>query len=121
MFDEVESFEVTADPESFTPPDLNMILTVTDKTSANLNQYLNKNTFVLNYVTYVIDDGHPIKPQIYLILLHIKRIQLQVQSLAIIINKLIKNKVCSTTLLNTYFLDGNGVLQQSVREGVQIC
>ena len=109
------------DPESFTPPDLNMILTVTDKTSGNANHYLNKDTFLMNDVTYVIDDGHPIKSQIYLRPLQIKRIQLQDQSLAILINKLRKNKVCSSTLLNTYFLNVDGVLYQSVREKVQIC
>ena len=52
--------------------------------------------------------------------LHIKRIQLQDQSLAIIINKLRENDVHSTTLLNTDFLNDDGVLYQSVREGVKI-
>ena len=51
----------------------------------------------------------------------IKRIQLHDQSLAIIINKLPKDKVHSTTLPNIYFLDDDNVLYWSVREGVQIC
>ena len=62
IFEEGESIEVTTDPESFMTPDPNMILTVTDNTSANENHYLNKDTFVLNDATYVIDDEHPIKP-----------------------------------------------------------
>ena len=107
--------------ESFAPQDLNMILSVTNETRANANYYLDKDTFVLDDVTYIIDDGHPIKLQIYLMPQHIKRMQLHEQSLAIIIHKLRKDKVCSTTLLNTYFLDDNGILYQSVREGVQIC
>ena len=110
IFDDGESVEVTADPESFTPPDLNMIPTVTNNTSANANHCLDRDTFVLNDVTYVIDDGHPIKPQIYLMPLHIRRIQLQNQSLAIIIKKLRKNKVHSTTLPNTFFLNDDSVL-----------
>ena len=39
IFDKGESIEVTADPESFTPPDLNIIPTVTDNTTANANHY----------------------------------------------------------------------------------
>ena len=73
-------------------PDLNMILTMTDNTSANANHYLNKDTFILCDVTYVVDDEHPIKPQIYLTPQEITRIELQDQSLAIIVNKLRKNK-----------------------------
>ena len=71
-----------------------MIFFVTNKTSANANHYLDKDTFVLNNVPYLIDNGHPIKPQIYLMPQHIKRIQLHDQSLAIIINKLRKDTVC---------------------------
>ena len=44
--------------------------------------------------------------------------QLHDQSLATIIHKLRKDKVCSTGLLNIYFLDDDSVLYQSVREGV---
>ena len=94
-----------------------MILSVTNETNANANHNLDKDTFVLDNVTYVIDDGHPIKSQIYLTPQYIKRMQLHYQSLAIIIHKLTKDKVCSTALLNTYILDDNGVLHQSVREG----
>ena len=67
------------------------------------------------------DDRHAIKPQIYLIPQHIKRMQLHNQSLAIIIHKLRKDNVNSTTLTNTYFLDDDVVLCWSVREGVHIC
>ena len=95
-----------------------MIVTVTDSTSTNAS-HLNKDTFVLHGGTYVIDDEYPTKPQIYLSPKQIKRIQLKDQSLAIIISKLRKNKVCSTPLPNTYFLNDEGVLYQSVREGVQ--
>ena len=97
-----------------------MILSVTDNTNTNTNHYLNKDTFILHDVTRIIDDEHPIKPQIYLTPQHIKRVQLQDQSLAIIINKLRKNQVCSTPLPNTYFLNIKGVLYQSVREWVQM-
>ena len=79
IFEEGESIKVTADPESFIPPDLNMILTVTDNTCTNANHYLNKDMFVLHDVTYVIDDEHPDKHQIYLTQQQIKRIQLQDQ------------------------------------------
>ena len=48
-------------PESFTLPDPNMILSVTNEASANANHDLDKDTFVLDDVTYVIDEGHPIK------------------------------------------------------------
>ena len=60
-----------------------------------------------------------LKPQTYLSPQQIKRIQLKDQSLAIIINKLRKNKVHSTPLLNTYFLNDEGGIYQSVRKGVQ--
>ena len=116
IFDEGESIEVTANPESFTPPDPNMILSVTNKTSANANYYLDKDTFVLDDVIYIIDDRHLIKPQIYLLPQHIKRMQLHDQSLAMTLHTLRKDKGCSTTLWNTYFLDDNGVLCWSVRE-----
>ena len=96
IFDEGESIEATQDAESFTPSDPNMILTVTDNTSANINHCLDRDMFVLNDVTYVIDNGHPVKSQTYLTPLHNKRIQLQDKSLTIIINKHEKNKVCST-------------------------
>ena len=118
IFDEGKSIEVAVNPESFALSDLSMILSVTNKTSANTNIYLNKDTFVLDNITYVIDDGHPIKPWIYLLPQHIKRMQLHDQSLAIIIHKLRKDNECSTTLPITYFLDDDGVLCQSVREGV---
>ena len=95
-----------------------MILTVTDSASTNAS-HLNKDLFVLHDVVYVIDDEHPTKPQIYFSPQQIKRIQLKGQSLAIIISKLRKNKVHSTPLLNTYFLNYEGVLFWSVREGVQ--
>ena len=36
-----------------------MILSVTNKTNANANHNLDKDTFVLDDVTYVIDDRHP--------------------------------------------------------------
>ena len=121
IFDGGESIEVPVNPESFAPPDPNMILSVTNETSANANYYLDKDTFVKDDVTYVIDDGHPIKPQIYLMPQHIKRVQLHDQSLASIIHKLRKDEVDSTTLLNTYFLNDNGVLYNSVREEVHIC
>ena len=70
-------------------------------------------------VTYVIDDEYPTEPLIYLSPQQIKRIQLKDQSLATIIHKLRKNKGSSTPLPNTYFLNDEGVLYQSVREGVQ--
>ena len=98
-----------------------MILSVTNETSANANHNLDKDTFFLDDVTYVIDDGHPIKPKIYLTPQHIKRMQLHDQSLTIIIHKLRKDKVCCTALPNTYFLDKDSVLYQSVLEGVHIC
>ena len=85
IFDEGESIKVAANPESFTPPDSNMILSVTNEASANANHDLDKNTFVLDDITYVIDDRHPIKPQIYLMPQHMKRMHLHDQSLAIII------------------------------------
>ena len=116
IFDEGQSIEIVANPECFAPPDPNMILSVTNKTSANANYYLNKDTFVSDDVTCIMDDGCPIKPQIYLMLQHIKRMQLHDQSLAIIIHKLRKDKVHSTTLPNTYFLDDENGLCQSVRE-----
>ena len=75
----------------------------------------------LDDVTYVIDDGHPIKPQIYLMPQNLKGMQLHDQSLAIIIHKLRKDRLCSTTLSNTYFLDDDVVLYWSLREGVHIC
>ena len=73
ILDVEESIEVAVNPESFAPPHLNMILSVTNKTSVNANYYLNKDTFVLDDVSYVVDDKHPIKPQIYLIPQYIKR------------------------------------------------
>ena len=62
IFDEAESIKVAVNPESFAPPDLNMILYVTNEASANANHDLSKDTFVLDDVTYVIDERHPIKP-----------------------------------------------------------
>ena len=117
IFDEGESIKITANPESFTPPDPNMILTVTDNTSTDANHYLDKDMFVLLGVVYVIDDEHLTKPQIYLSPQQIKQIQLKDHSLAIIISKLSKNKIHSTPLPNTYFQNEEGVLYQSVREG----
>ena len=102
IFDEGESVKVTADPDSFSPPDLNMILSVSNKSSVNEDHDIDKDTFVLNYITYMIDDRHPSKPQIYLTPQQVKRMQLHDQSLAIIIHRLKKDKVCSTALLNTY-------------------
>ena len=61
IFDKGESIKITVDPESFTPRDLNMILTLTVNTSTNTNHYLDKDTFILHDVTYVIDDEHPTK------------------------------------------------------------
>ena len=112
IFDKGESIKVAVNPESFAPPDLNIILSVTNEASANANHDLDKDTYVLDDVTYVIDDGHPIKPQIYLIPQHLKRMQLRYQSLVIIIHKLRKDNVCSTALLNTYFLGDKSVLYE---------
>ena len=120
IFDKGESIKIAADPRSFAPPDPNMILTVTDSACTDAS-HLSKDTFVLHDVTYVIDDEYSTKPQICLSPQQIKRIQLQDQSLAMTISKLRKDKVCSTPLLNTYFLNDEGVLYWSVREGVQIC
>ena len=58
IFDKGESIKVTVDQESFAPPDPNMILTVTDNTRTVANYYINKDTFALHDVTYVIDDEH---------------------------------------------------------------
>ena len=121
IFDEGESVKVIVDPDSFSSQYPNMIPSVRYKTSANANHNLCKDTFVLNYITYIIDDEHPIKPCIYPKPQHFKGMQLHVQSLAIIIHKVTKDKVCFTALPNTYFLDDDGVLNQSVREGVHIC
>ena len=118
IFDKGESIKVAVDPDSFSSPDPNMILSVTNKTSTNANHNLDKDTFVLDDITYVIDDGHPIKPQIYLTPQHIKRMQLHNQSWAIILHKLRKDKVCCTALPNTYFLDDDSELYQSVRKKV---
>ena len=52
IIDEGESIKVIADQESFAPPDLNRILTVTDNINTNASQYLNKDTFVLHDVTW---------------------------------------------------------------------
>ena len=95
-----------------------MILTVNDSAST-VASHLSKDTFVLHDVTYVIDDEYQTKPQIYLSPQQIKGIQLQDQSLVTIISKCIKNKVHAIPLLNTYFLNEESVLYQSVREGVQ--
>ena len=65
IFDKGESIKITADPRSFTPPDPNMILTVTDSPSTSAS-HLGKDTVVLHDVTCVIDDEYPTKPQIYL-------------------------------------------------------
>ena len=81
IFDEGESIKITADPEPSTTPDLDMIHTVTDNTSANANHYLDKDTFVLNGVIYVIDDEHPIKPQIYLMPQQIKEYNYRISHL----------------------------------------
>ena len=78
-----------------------MILSVTNDASAKANNDPDKDIFVSGDVTYVIDDGHLIKPQIYLTPQHLKGMQLHDQSLAIIIHKLRKDKVCSTALPNT--------------------
>ena len=80
---------------------------------------LAKGMFVLHDVTYVIDDEYPTQPQIYHLPQQIKRIQLQDQSLASIISKFRKNKVCPIPLPNTYFLTDEDVVYQNVREGVQ--
>ena len=88
IFGERESIKVAVDPDSFSPLDTNMILSVTNETSANANHNLDKDTFFLDDVTYVIDDRHPIKLQIYLTPQHIKIMQLHNQSLPIIIHKL---------------------------------
>ena len=117
-FDKDESIKITVDPRSFMPPDPNMILTVTDSASSNAS-HIKKDMFVLHDVTYVIDDDYPTKPKIYLSPQQIKRIQLTDQSLATIISKLRQNKICSTPLPNIYFLNDEGVLYRSVREGVQ--
>ena len=42
IFDEGESIEVAANPESLAPPDSNTILSETNKASANANHYLEK-------------------------------------------------------------------------------
>ena len=116
IFAKGESVKVTVDPDSFFATDPNMILSVTNKSSANEDHNIDKDTFVLDDVTYMIDDRHPCKPQIYLTLQQFRRRQLHDQSLTIIINRLRKDKVCCTALLNTYFLDNVGVLCQSVRK-----
>ena len=57
-FDKGESIKVTADPDSFSLPDPNMIFSVTNETSANANHDLDKDTFVLDDITCTIDCGH---------------------------------------------------------------
>ena len=73
IFDEGESVKITVDPDSFLPPDPNMILSITNNSSVNEGDNIDKDTFVLDDITYVKDDGHPGKPQIYLTPQHIKR------------------------------------------------
>ena len=63
IFGEGESIKVAVNPDSFTPPDLSMILSVTNETSANANHNLDKDTFILDDVTYVIYVGHQINPK----------------------------------------------------------
>ena len=75
IFDRGESIKVKVDPDSFSPPDLNMIPSVTNKSSANEDHNIDKDTFVLDDITYLNDDRHPGKPQIYLTPQHIKRMQ----------------------------------------------
>ena len=87
-----------------------MILSVTNKSSANEDDDIDKDTFVLDEVTYMIDDAHPSKPQIYLTPQQFKGMQLHGQSLAIIIHRHRKDNVCSTALPNTHFLDEDSVL-----------
>ena len=62
ILDKGESIKNTPDPKSLVPPDLNMILTVADHPSSNAGQYLDKNTFSLYDVTYVIDNEPLTKP-----------------------------------------------------------
>ena len=75
----------------------------------NASHYINKDTFILHDVTYVIHDQHPTKPQINLSQEQVKRLQLKDHPLAIIMSKLQKNKIHSTPLQNTYFLSDEGV------------
>ena len=96
-----------------------MIHMVIDNVNCNASQYLNKDTLVLHDVMYEIDDEHPIRPQINLSQQQVKGLPLKDHSLAIIMSKLQKNKVCLTPLLNTYFLKKEGALYQSVREDLQ--
>ena len=70
-----------------------MIPSIINETIVNANHNFDKDTFVLDDITYTIDDGHSTKPQIYLTPQHIKRMQLHYQSLATIIHKLVKDKV----------------------------
>ena len=95
IFDEGEPNKVTADSKPFMPPDLNMIHMVTDNVNTNASQYPDKDTFVLHDVMYVIDDEHTTRPQINISQQQVKRLQLKDHSLAIIMSKLQKNKVCS--------------------------
>ena len=98
-----------------------MILSVTSKSNTNEDHDIDKDTSVLDKITYMIDDRHPSKPQIYLTPQQVKRMWFHDQSLAIIMHRLKKDKLCSTALSNTYFLDDDSVLCQSVRDGAHIC
>ena len=66
IFDKVEPIKVMADPKAFMPPDLNMFHMVTGNANSNASQYLNKDTFVLHDITYIIDDEPLTKHQINL-------------------------------------------------------
>ena len=90
--DEVESIKITADSESFSTPDLNAVLSVSNKSSANEDHDIDKDTFVLDGVTYMTDDRHSSKPRIYLTPQQFKRMQSHDQSLVIIIHRLKKGQ-----------------------------
>ena len=120
IFDKGEPIKVTMDPKASVSPDPNMIHTVTDNANPNASQGLDNDTFVLHDVTYVIDNEHPTRPQINLSQEQVKRLQLKDHSLAIIMSKLQKHKVCSTPLLNTYILNDEGLLYWRVREVTNI-
>ena len=63
ILDKEKSIKVAADPDFFAPLDQNMILSITNETRDNANHNLDKDTFVLDDVPYIIDDGHPIEPK----------------------------------------------------------
>ena len=113
IFDEGKAIQEHAQPEEFTPPNLDMVPLVTDS-----EEFVSdKHTFQVKDDIYEEDFTLIPKPHIQYTPHQIIQLQMKDPSLAIIMNKLQNGTHPHKPLQITYFLNTYGALYHCVREG----